>query len=156
MKQQDYHRSIIADVTPGEAFERINDVSAWWAKHLEGSSQRLNDVFTVRFGQTFVTFRVIEFVPGKVVAWEVTDCYLHWIKNKKEWNGTTVRFVISTAGEKTEVTMTHIGLVPGVECYNDCENGWNEHLTILHSFLLLGGRVVVSDDLIGPSEPVGE
>lgn len=127
MKQQDYHRSITADVSPEEAFDSINDVTAWWAKNFEGHSQRLNDVFTVRFGETWVTFRVSEFVPGKVVTWAVTDCNLHWIKTKKEWNGTSVRFEISKEGEQTRVTMTHIGLVPGAECYNDCENGWNEH-----------------------------
>jgi len=26
-----------------------------------------------------------------------------------------------------KVTMTHVGLVPGAECYTDCEMGWNEH-----------------------------
>lgn len=117
----------MADVTAEEAFDAINDVSAWWAKNFEGSARRLNDVFTVRFGQTYVSFRVSEFVPGEKVAWEVTDCYLHWIKAKKEWNFTTVRFGIERIGDKTRVTMTHIGLAPGAECYTDCENGWNEH-----------------------------
>lgn len=23
--------------------------------------------------------------------------------------------------------MTHIGLVPGIECYEDCQQGWDEH-----------------------------
>jgi activator of Hsp90 ATPase-like protein len=127
MKQQDYHCSITADVTPEEAFDRVNDVSGWWAKNLEGSSKRLNDVFTVHFGKTFVTFTVTEFVPNKLVTWKVTDCYLHWINDKKEWNGTSVRFELSKEGEETRVTMTHIGLTPGAECYNDCEAGWNDH-----------------------------
>ena len=127
MKKQDYQRSITADVTPEEAFDSINDVSAWWAKNVKGSSRRLDDVFTVDFGKTNVTFRVSEFIPGKAVTWEVTDCYLHWINDKKEWNGTSVRFEISKVREETRITMTHIGLAPGAECYNDCENGWNEH-----------------------------
>jgi len=24
--------------------------------------------------------------------------------------------------------MTHIGLVPGIECYNDCEKGWDHYI----------------------------
>jgi len=127
MKKLDYQCSITANVTPEEAFDAINDVPAWWAKNFKGSSQRLNDIFKVDFGQTNVSFRVSEFVPGKVITWEVIDCYLHWIKDKKEWNGTSVRYEISKDGEQTRITMTHIGLVPGAECYNDCNNGWNEH-----------------------------
>src|SRR5579872_2892366 len=127
MKQQDYQCSIIADVTPEEAFESINDVSGWWAKNFEGNALQLNDVFTVHFGQTFVNFQITEFVPGVTVTWKVTNCFLHWIKDKTEWNGTSVRFDIAREGEKTRITMTHIGLVPGVECYNDCEIGWNDH-----------------------------
>ena len=127
MKQQDYQSSFIADITPEEAFAGINDVRGWWAKNFEGSAQRLNDVFRVDFGKTWVTFQLSEFIPSQRVTWKVTDCYLHWINDKKEWNGTSVRFDISKEGSRTRITMTHIGLAPGAECYQDCENGWNEH-----------------------------
>ena len=49
MKEQDYHSSITASVTPQEAFEKISHVSEWWAKDFEGKSEEPNDVFTVRF-----------------------------------------------------------------------------------------------------------
>jgi hypothetical protein len=127
MNPQNYQGSIAADVTPAEAFDGIARVNEWWAKNFEGRAEKLNDVFTVRFGETFVTFKVTESVPGKRSAWQVTDCYLHWLSDKTEWNGTTVVFDISPLGDQTKVTMTHIGLVPGIECYGDCEAGWNEH-----------------------------
>jgi hypothetical protein len=127
MKKQDYHASINADVTPQEAFEGINNVSAWWARKVKGSTNKLNDTFRVDFGQTFVTFQITEFVPNKKIVWNVIDCNLHWIKEKKEWKNTTVVFEISKEGNTTKIDMTHIGLVPGVECYDNCEAGWNEH-----------------------------
>jgi hypothetical protein len=127
MKNQDYRCSFMADVPPKEAFDGINDVSGWWAKSFEGSSTHLNDVFTVHFGKTHVDFQVTEFVPNKVVEWKVMDCHLDWIKAKKEWNGTSVRFEISREGEKTKVSMTHVGLTESAECYADCEKGWNGH-----------------------------
>jgi hypothetical protein len=67
-------------------------------------------------------------VTNKKVVWKVTDCNLHWINNKKEWNGTEVVFEISEKKNSTQMDFTHVGLFPGVECYKDCEVGWNEHV----------------------------
>jgi len=127
MNQQNYQGSIAANFTPGEAFEGISRVNEWWAKNIEGSAEKLNNVFTVHFGETFVTFEVTESIPGEKIAWRVTDCYLLWLKDKTEWNGTTVMFEISPSGDETQVTMTHVGLVPGIECFDKCEAGWNKH-----------------------------
>src|ERR1700743_2170972 len=128
MDQQNYQSSIAADFTPNKAFAAIGQVTEWWVRDVEGSSKKLNDVFTVRFSNgTFVTFKVTENVPDKKIAWLVTDCYLPWLKDKTEWNGTTVAFEISPSGDKTQVTMTHIGLVTGIECYEGCEAGWNKY-----------------------------
>lgn len=50
-----------------------------------------------------------------------------WLSNKTEWNGTTVQFEITTIGEQTQITITHIGLIPELECFEACQAGWNEH-----------------------------
>jgi len=125
MKKQDYHCSITANVTRKEAAENINHVSEWWATNFEGSSEKLNDVFTVHFGETFVTFKVMELVPDKKIMWQVIDCNLHWLHDKKEWQGTKILWEISTKNNSTQIDFTHIGLVPEIECYNDCKKGWN-------------------------------
>jgi hypothetical protein len=127
MKSQDYHCSFTADVTAEEAFDGINDVGRWWAKNFEGHSKTVHDIFTVRFGKTWVTFEVTESVPGRKVVWQVTDCYLDFISDKKEWNGTSIVFEIKPAEGAVEVGMTHVGLVPGAECFEDCQQGWNHH-----------------------------
>ena len=127
MEQQNYQSSIAADFTPAVAFEAIGRVNEWWARDIEGRTTTLNDVFTVHFGETYVTFEITESVPNEKIAWHVTDCYLPWLKDKTEWTGTTVVFEISPSGDETQVTMTHIGLVPEVECYNGCEAGWNRY-----------------------------
>jgi hypothetical protein len=129
MKQQDYHNSISVDAGAAEAFEAISRVPAWWAKNFEGYSESLHDIFTVRFGETFVTFELTEFVPNKRVVWHVTDCYLHFIKDRTEWKGTSVIWDISREGDKTRIDMTHRGLVPACECFENCQRGWNRHIT---------------------------
>lgn len=128
MKQQDYRCSITANITAKEAFESISDVSAWWAKHVEGNSQQLNDVFIVRFGETYVTFKIVKWVANKTVIWEVTDCYLHWLHDKTEWKGTTIEWEITEADHITQINFTHMGLVPEVECFGACQRGWDQYI----------------------------
>jgi hypothetical protein len=125
---QDYQSSITVDTTAKDAFEHVRNVRGWWAKNVEGSSSELHDEFKVLFSPTWVAFRIVENVPHKRIVWEVTDCYLHWLQDKKEWKGTRVVFDIAETGDSTRVTMTHIGLVPEVECYAQCEQGWNHHI----------------------------
>jgi hypothetical protein len=128
MKIENYNCSITANTSTQKAFEGINHVNEWWAKNLEGKTEKQNDVFTVRFGETFVTFKVTESMPGKTVMWHVTDCYLHWLKDKKEWNDTDVVFEISGKENSTEIHFTHIGLAPEVECYDTCVKGWDQYI----------------------------
>ena len=125
MSQKDYTATISAKITAKEAIDRISRVPDWWTKGFTGASQKPGDTFTVRFGETFVDFRVTEFVPEKRVVWEVTDCNLHFIPNKKEWNNTRVVWEATTEKDLTSVCMTHVGLVPDHQCYQNCEEGWN-------------------------------
>jgi hypothetical protein len=129
MKNNNFHRTITVNASPEEAMKKIGEVNLWWAKNFTGKAQKKGDNFTVRFGETFVDFKVTEWVPNKKVVWKVTDCNLHWIKDKKEWNNTEVVFEILKREDSTLIDFTHVGLVPGVECYNDCVVGWTGHVT---------------------------
>jgi len=62
MKKQDYTTTITVNASAQEAFKSINNVSKWWTEDMEGSSQKLNDVFTVRFGETWMTMKVVELI----------------------------------------------------------------------------------------------
>src|SRR5450432_3162305 len=125
MKKQDYKASITVNATAQEVFKSINSVSDWWTTSFEGHSKKLNDVFTVRFGETFITVKIVELIPYRKIIWQVIDCYKHWLKNKKEWKDTKMSWEISAEKNATQISFTHIGLVPGIECYNGCEKAWN-------------------------------
>ncbi|HTI07896.1 MAG TPA: hypothetical protein VL832_05040 [Puia sp.] len=129
MENKNFHRTITVNASAVEAMKKISQVNLWWAKGFSGRTEKLNDEFTVTFGKTFVDFKISELVPNKKVVWKVTDCNLHWLKAKKEWNDTEVVFAISSENNKSKIDFTHVGLVPGVECYNDCEAGWDSHVT---------------------------
>lgn len=128
MNSQNYSRTILTCIPADEAFNKIGRVSDWWNKSVRGLSQKLGDTFTVDFGQTFVDFKIVELVPGKKVVWLVTNCNLHWIDNKTEWNGTSVAWDISSADGMTTVQMVHRGLTPREECFEFCQTGWDFYI----------------------------
>ena len=125
MKKQDYNAVITAAISLPEAFNYISDLSTWWTENIEGATNKLGESFTIHFGETFVTFKTVEFVPNKEIAWLVTDCNLHWLKDTKEWNNTTLHIELTAGGNQTSVHFTHIGLTPEVECFDDCRKGWD-------------------------------
>jgi hypothetical protein len=129
MTGQDYSATITANITTQDATGRINRVADWWTAGFTGASGKVGDTFTVRFGETFVDFAVVELVPAKRIVWQVTDCNLTFIADKKEWKDTRVVFDISSERGATTVTMTHLGLVPAVQCYELCTKGWNFYIT---------------------------
>jgi len=135
MASQDYRATIKANVSTEEALQKINRVSQWWTRGFSGESSAVGDCFSVRFGETFVDFRIAELNPDRIV-WEVTNCNLAWISNKTEWKGTRVLWEMAAKNGSTEVTMTHVGLVPGAECYDSCKPGWDFYVTrSLHKLL---------------------
>ena len=124
MQQQDYHRTITANIPPGQAFDKISHVPEWWTKAFTGSAQALGDTFSVRFGDTSVDFRISELVPGKKIVWQVTNSNLHWLKDKKEWNGTEIVWEIIREWDN-DPSNDASRVVPGVECYEACKGGWD-------------------------------
>ena len=145
MENKNYHKSIIVNISAEEAMKKISQVNLWWKKDFKGSAEKLNDTFTVPFTEpSFVDFIVSELIPDKKIVWKVTDCYLPWFRDKKEWNNTEVVFQLSgestrpddTIGQgSTKIDFTHIGLVPEVECYDVCEKGWNGHIHTLDQLI---------------------
>src|SRR5437773_11888414 len=129
MKTQVYHTSIMVDATAHEVFKSINSVTQWWTENLEGSSQKLNAAFTVRFGDVhYSKQKLVEIIPDKKVVWLVTDSKLNFIKDKKEWTNTKIVFEVLTQNNKTQIHFTHIGLVPEIECFDACSNAWSEYI----------------------------
>jgi hypothetical protein len=131
----DFTTTLWVDKTPEEISQAIDNVSGWWTTNVKGNSEKSNDVFTVHFGETFITLQIVAHLPGKKIVWEVIDCYKHWLKDKKEWKGTKINWEISIEKNVTQIHFTHIGLVPGIECYNGCEKAWNFYIN--ESFLKL-------------------
>lgn len=127
-EQQNYHSSIVVNAGANDVFDKISRVSEWWAQNFKGSAYNAGDIFTINWGETYVTFKLTETIPAKKITWLVTDCYLPWLKDKTEWTDTEVVFEISEENNATRVEMTHVGLTPDAECYGDCQTGWDHYI----------------------------
>ncbi len=140
---QRYSATIEVALSPVEFFAHINDVSKWWTKDLKGQSAKLNDEFIVEHpGAHYSKQKLVEVIPGKKVVWLVTDSRLNWLeKNMGEWTNTKMIFEINSKGDSTELGFTHQGLVPELECYSRCSQGWDMVIKEgLYNFINDGAR----------------
>jgi hypothetical protein len=143
LNDQSYSATIEVALSPGEVFAHINDVSKWWTKDLKGQSTKLNDEFIVEHpGAHYSKQKLVEVIPGKKVVWLVTDSRLNWLeKNMGEWTNTKMIFEINPKGDSTELGFTHQGLVPELECYSRCSQGWDMVIKEgLYNFINDGAR----------------
>jgi len=129
-KNKDYTTTITVNATPAIAFEKIAQVGGWWAKVFTGKALQQGDTFKVQFGETTVDFKVTEATPGNKIVWLVTDSFLHWQSAKTEWTGTKIIWEIDGVNNTTQIKMSHLGLVPGLQSYEGCKEGWTKHVTV--------------------------
>jgi len=143
MEKNDFTSSISAKISASEAIKKINNVPEWWGVSFTGNANNQNDTFTVKMGgDSFFNFTVTELIPDKKVVWLVTDCNMPWYSDKKEWTDTQLIFELNDHNGFTELTFTHVGLTPNVECYKDCEPGWTHWIkTSLFSYFTTGKGV---------------
>jgi hypothetical protein len=125
MKNQDYTAAFAVDQSPEEVFSAIGNVRGWWSQGITGSTDKLGAEFTYQYRDLHrSTQKITEWEPGKKIVWRVTESQIHFVKDKAEWKDTDIVFQIAKKGGQTELRFTHVGLVPAIECYSACSDGW--------------------------------
>lgn len=128
-RSESFTTSLLVDQSPSEVFKAVNNVRGWWSEHIKGDTAHAFAEFVFEVtGVHYSKQKLIEFVPDKKVVWLVTDSKLSFLKNKSEWTNTKVVFDIERKGNKTQLTFTHEGLAPTVECYSACAPAWTEYV----------------------------
>jgi len=129
MTTTDFTTTLLVDQTPKEVFNAINNVRGWWSEEIEGSTNKLNDVFNYHYEDVHrCQMKLIEVVPDKKVVWLVLDNYFKFTKDTTEWTGTKISFEIAKKDNKTQIRFTHEGLVPEYECFDVCSNAWTHYM----------------------------
>jgi len=125
MSGQNFTTSFTVEQSPAEVFHAINNVRGWWTGDIEGGTDEVGDEFSYRYpGVHYSQQKIAELVAGEKVAWHVIDSRLDDFENPSEWTGTDITFDIASTPNGTEVRFSHLGLVPEIECFDNCSNAW--------------------------------
>src|SRR5580698_4814213 len=85
MKDQNFTASFTVDKTPEEAFKAIRNINAWWSEEIVGRTEKVGDVFEYHYKDIHrCNMKMTESVPGKRVAWLVTDNHFNFVDDKTE------------------------------------------------------------------------
>lgn len=116
--------------TGHEVLKAIQRVADWWAPYFSGKSSEEGDEFETRFGDIHVTrHKLIEVIPDKKIVWLTLYSKLTFLENPEEWTNTKGIFDITEKDGKTQLRLTHQGLTPEVECFENCTKGWTWFVT---------------------------
>ncbi|PST83913.1 ATPase [Pedobacter yulinensis] len=140
MEKTDFSTTILVDQTPDEVFEAIIEPRKWWSGDFNGNTKELGAEFTYNYRDIHCTTqKVTELVPGQKVVWLVTDSQLNFLEDKQEWKGTEMIFQITPRSGQTALKFTHVGIHPGVECYDACSGAWGMLIRqSLHNLIATG------------------
>ena len=132
----DYASRIETTSNVDEVFAALTSVerlSQWWTSATGDGTAGGEVVFHFGPGAEAV-MRVDAAQPGATVRWTTTACVL------EDWVGTSQQFdlePLSSGG--TAVTFRHVGLTKKLDCWADCQSGWDHFiLTSLQAYLDTG------------------
>ncbi len=129
MTSTSYTTSFIVAQSPEQVFATITNPRAWWGEGITGETAKPGGEFSYRHGKIHLSKqKITELVPNQKLVWKITHSELNFVSHKSEWNGTEVIFEIARKGDKTELKVTHAGLVPQFECFEGCAAGWGFYL----------------------------
>ena len=124
-----YTREIIVSNTPSAVYQALTtDFNKWWTTDCNSISET-GKIITFRFGPTYWVMRANKLIPDNIVELECIEAH-HILEGLPssiidEWEFTKLKWQIHKQNEKTKIVLVHEGLIPSLECYNVCEQGWD-------------------------------
>ncbi|GGY95392.1 SRPBCC domain-containing protein [Pseudoduganella plicata] len=140
---ENFRHSLVIAAAPHAAFIALSSITglrAWWTEDCHGDPLP-GGAIRVRFGGVEKTMRVGTVVKDRQVGWVCTSAFMDVpsLRRKDEWVGTQMIFGLSAGGAgTTRLDFEHIGLTPGLECYDMCAGGWRHFLDSLRQYLETG------------------
>lgn len=129
MKTKDFTTIFQVGQSPAEVFNAVTNPRGWWSEEIVGGTSQLNDVFDYHFEDLHrCRIKLIEVIPNEVMVWHVLENHFKFTDDESEWKDTKIVFEITKAGDKTQLQMTHVGLVPEYECFEICKDAWTTYI----------------------------
>lgn len=138
-----YQQSFIAKADPAAVYAALTTpegLRGWWTPECAVAAE-VGGTNHFRFGGTHKAMRIERLEPGREVRWRCTAAHIDVdrLARKDEWVGTQLVFHLAPDGQgQTRLDFAHLGLVPALECYDLCSNGWRHFLGSLQQFVETG------------------
>jgi len=128
MESNSYTRDIIVSNTPSAAYQALtSEFDMWWTSS-SNSLTVVGDTITFKFGPTYWVMRANNLAPDYI---ELECIEAHHIHDGlpssilKEWKETKLKWEIKEQDGNTKITLTHEGLIPTLDCFEICKEGWD-------------------------------
>jgi len=131
----EYNRTITVTANADAAYTALTTGFKHWWTEPEGAVQQIGDRAKFGFppGVSFWTFEAVKLVPGRLVELICVEAFHKHEGQPKEieteWLGTRVIWVIEETDGGSSITMRHVGLMPGLLCFDICVAGWDHFYT---------------------------
>ena len=132
---QDYQSRLTLTASADAVFDALTTIeglTGWWTP-VTGDGLAGGEL-TFSFGPgSQAVMRVDAAERGAGVRWTNIACHV------EDWVGTTVHFDFeATPAGGTELRFRHAGLTPQLECYSDCQSGWDHFIPSLRAYVETG------------------
>ncbi len=133
-----FRREMMIAASPLRVFDALTSLeglTGWWSSSARGSGAP-GGQFQLGFDgvDETITMRVDVATSPTAVAW---TCLEH--TGLPDWLGTTIVFELAgLEQDRTRLSFHHGGLVPELECYDQCRSGWERFLASLAAYVERG------------------
>lgn len=128
-----YAAAIDVAASPTRSFDAVaKQMSQWWTRTTEGQIETVGDrvkvIFPPHFG--FWTFEAVTIEPPHLISMRCVDAR-HSVEGQpetieQEWLGTLVHWQFDALDSGTRICLTHDGLTPQLDCWEICQDGWDQ------------------------------
>ena len=138
-----YQQSLVIAADPATVYAALTTpigLRGWWSQDCDVATE-VGGALQFRFGRNYKDMRIERLEPGREVRWLCTGAHMaaSELTRKDEWVGTQIVFRLMPQGAgRTRLDFEHVGLVPNLECYDLCSNGWQYFLGSLQQFVETG------------------
>jgi Activator of Hsp90 ATPase homolog 1-like protein len=138
----EYTNRISTSANKEDGFYAItNNLDKWWGK-TDNSTSKIGDEFSIFFGDTEWRFKIKEYVPFEKITWlciKANHVHGNLADIEKEWLNTELHWNFIDKNGETEISFTHKGLAPVLNCFDVCKSGWDYFIsTSLKNYLETG------------------
>ena len=138
-----YQRHLLLSAPPAAVYRALTTqegARGWWTQSCDIAST-IGGRSTFRFNRTYKVMENETLVPDQEVRWHCVQAHIDapTLQHKDEWVGTHIVFRLSPQDNgKTRLDFEHVGLIPDIECFELCRDGWNHFLGSLQGLVDTG------------------